>query len=151
SLEDQAIGPIANPIEMGNTHEACVAAVGEIPGYRVQFGKIFDDGLTIENIGRALASFERVLVTGPSPYDHFEPVRRLEEAFGDELADLEALKEEDPELHDEYVSAKRLSDQHPMSESARRGRDLFFGQKAGCTACHTGANFTDEKYHNLGV
>jgi cytochrome c peroxidase len=37
-----------------------------------------------------------------------------------------------------------------MTESARRGRELFFG-KANCTACHVGANLADEKYHNLGV
>ena len=40
---------------------------------------------------------------------------------------------------------------HPMSDSAKRGRDLFFSEKANCTACHVGANLTDEKYHNLGV
>ena len=38
-----------------------------------------------------------------------------------------------------------------MSDSAKRGRELFFADKAGCTACHVGANLTDEKYHNLGV
>ncbi len=37
-----------------------------------------------------------------------------------------------------------------MSESAVRGRDLFFG-KAQCTACHVGPNLTDETYRNLGV
>jgi cytochrome c peroxidase len=37
-----------------------------------------------------------------------------------------------------------------MSESAQRGMVLFAG-KANCTACHAGANFTDEQYHNLGV
>jgi cytochrome c peroxidase len=37
-----------------------------------------------------------------------------------------------------------------MSDSARRGRDLFFG-KANCTACHVGANLADENYHNLGI
>jgi cytochrome c peroxidase len=37
-----------------------------------------------------------------------------------------------------------------MSDSARRGRGLFFG-KANCTACHVGANLADEKYHNLGI
>jgi cytochrome c peroxidase len=45
----------------------------------------------------------------------------------------------------------KASEAHPMSESAKRGRELFFGQKGGCTACHAGPNFTDEKYHNLGV
>ena len=38
-----------------------------------------------------------------------------------------------------------------MSDSAKRGRELFFTDKANCTACHVGANLTDEKYHNLGV
>ena len=38
-----------------------------------------------------------------------------------------------------------------MCDSAKRGRDLFFSEKVNCTACHVGANLTDEKYHNLGV
>ncbi len=38
-----------------------------------------------------------------------------------------------------------------MSESAQRGAELFFSERVGCTACHVGANFTDEKYHNLGI
>ena len=38
----------------------------------------------------------------------------------------------------------------PMSESAQRGMKLF-AKKANCAACHAGANFTDEQYHNLGV
>jgi cytochrome c peroxidase len=46
---------------------------------------------------------------------------------------------------------KAAADAHPMSESALRGRRLFFSAKANCAACHVGANFTDEKYHNLGV
>jgi cytochrome c peroxidase len=37
-----------------------------------------------------------------------------------------------------------------MSESAQRGRELFFG-KANCSACHVGANLADEKYHNIGI
>lgn len=37
-----------------------------------------------------------------------------------------------------------------MSDSAKNGMALFFG-KANCTACHAGANFADEQYHNLGV
>src|SRR5690606_32279581 len=43
------------------------------------------------------------------------------------------------------------SDAHPLDESAKRGGELFFSEKAGCTQCHVGANYTDEKYHNLGV
>ncbi len=148
SLEEQAIGPIANPVEMANTHEAVVETLKNIEGYRLQFQKIFGD-VTIENVGKAIASYERVLVTGPSPYDYWEPVRRIEEVV--DVSDLEAFEEEDPDLYEQYVAAKALSDKYPMSESAKRGYAVFFGQKGGCTACHTGPNFTDEKYHNIGV
>ena len=64
SLEDQAVGPIANPIEMGNTHEACVICLSGVPGYKLQFEKIFGQ-VDIESVGKALASFERAIVIGP--------------------------------------------------------------------------------------
>lgn len=148
SLEEQAVGPIANPIEMGNTHEACVESLKKIAGYRLQFEKIFPrDGVTIDNVGRAIAAFERTIVTGPSPYDYYEPVRAIEKAY---KGDIATLKEDEPEEYEAYLAAKKLADAHPMSESARRGRELFFG-KANCTACHAGGNFSDELYHNLGV
>lgn len=41
-------------------------------------------------------------------------------------------------------------DKAALSESAKRGLDLFQG-KAGCIQCHNGPNFSDEDYHNLGV
>jgi cytochrome c peroxidase len=151
SLEEQAIGPIANPIEMANTHDVCVETVAGIEGYRLQFEKIFGEEVNIEDIGKAIATFERVIVTGPSPFDYWEPVRRFQEVLGDQLDDLEALEDEDPDLYDQYMEVKEVSDQFPMSESARRGHALFFSDKTSCTACHVGANFTDEKYHNLGV
>jgi cytochrome c peroxidase len=44
-----------------------------------------------------------------------------------------------------------LKGSEELSESAKRGRELFFSDRAACTACHAGANFTDEKFHNIGV
>ena len=151
SLEEQAVGPIANPIEMGNTHEKVVEMLNGNEGYRLQFEKVFDDGVTIDNVGKAIASFERVIVSGPSAFDYYEPVRQFQESLGDELDDLEGLKEDDPELVADYEKVLAASKAHPMSESAIRGRTLFFGSRANCTACHVGPNLTDEKYHNLGV
>ncbi|MGI9428290.1 MAG: cytochrome-c peroxidase [Bythopirellula sp.] len=159
SLEAQAVGPIANPIEMANTHEACVQSLQEIPGYAKQFEVVFDDGVNIDNVGKAIASFERAIVTNPAPWDYYQPVATFEKAYGE---DLEYIKEEqaktEPELDDEdqqlwadYQKLKEPLEKHPISESAIRGGELFFSDKAGCTACHVGANFTDEKYHNLGV
>ena len=143
SLEAQAVGPIQNPIEMGFTHEGVVKRLGENPVYRKQFEKIFGE-LSIDRVGQAIAAFERVLVTAPSPYDFYEqllPFTRLDE---DDIAD-------DPELAAKYAQARRDAEAHPMSESAKRGRDIFFTEKGNCTACHVGANLADEKYHNLGI
>ncbi len=151
SLEAQAIGPMANPIEMGNTHDVVVATVKNTEGYRMQMEEIFGaDGINIDNVGKAIATFERAVVTGPSPYDYYAAVKPFLDQFPTE-EDLADLKEDDAELFAKYEEAKALSEEHAMSESAIRGRDLFFSDKAGCTACHVGANFTDEKYHNLGV
>jgi cytochrome c peroxidase len=142
SLEAQAVGPIANPIEMGFTHEGVVKRLGEIPVYAKQFETIFGE-LTIDRVGQAIAAFERALVTAPSPYDYGEQLRAFAGLDPDDIAD-------DEELAAKYAEAKAAAEAHPMSESAVRGRDLFFG-KANCTACHVGANLADEKYHNLGV
>lgn len=145
SLEEQAIGPIANPIEMGNTHEKVVDALKAIPGYRLQFEKVFgEEGITIENVGRAIASFERVVVTGPSPYDYYERLAPLLALTDEDFAD-------DPDLKKDFEARQADAKAHPMSESAIRGRKLFFLEKINCAQCHLGANFSDEIYHNLGV
>lgn len=144
SLEDQALGPIANPIEMGNTHAQAVKTVQEIPGYQMQFARIFEDGVTIENIAAAIATFERVLVTGPSPYDYHARLKPFANYTAEDF-------QEDPELAADYQARLAAAKEHPLSESARRGEALFFSERVGCSNCHAGANFTDEKYHNLGV
>ncbi len=149
SLEAQAVGPIANPIEMGNTHENCVATLQAIPAYKIQFDKIFGDvGLTIDTVGMAIASFERAIVTGPSPYDFYESYQRFQQLDPEDLADL---KDDDEEVYAEYLELQKSVAANPMSESAVRGRNLFFGKKATCSNCHVGANLADELYHNLGV
>jgi cytochrome c peroxidase len=151
SLEAQAVGPIANPIEMGNTHDAVVKMLSGNEGYRIQFERIFGGKPEIGAVGKAIAAFERTLVTGPSPYDFNEPVRRMLETFPEELSDLAELKKEDPAMFKKFTDAKAIADKNPMSESAKRGRTLFFSQKSNCSACHVGANFADELYHNIGV
>jgi cytochrome c peroxidase len=149
SLEAQAIGPIQNPIEMGYTHDACVAALKKIPGYAMQFEKIFPEGgLTIEAVGMAIASFERALVTGPAPYDYHEAYKRFATL---EAEDLEELKTDSPETFADYQQLQLAVQVNPMSDSAVRGFDLFFSKRVGCSACHVGANLADEQYHNLGI
>jgi len=143
SLEAQAIGPIANPVEMGFTHDGVVQRLREIPAYRRQFEKVFGE-LTIERVGQAIAAFERVLVTAPSPYDFGDEWRRLEAIDADDLAD-------DPALAKRHADAKAAAAAAPLSEAAIRGREIFFGTKGNCSACHVGANLADEKFHNIGI
>ena len=143
SLEAQAVGPIANPIEMGFTHEGVVERLKTIPVYERQFKKIFG-GVSIDAVGKAIASFERAIVTGPSPYDYGEQLRPFADLDADDL-------EEDADLAKKYAEAKAAAGTFAMSESAKRGREIFFTEKGNCTACHVGANLSDEKYHNLGV
>lgn len=143
SLEAQAVGPIANPIEMGFTHEGVVKRLTENAVYKKQFEAIFGE-LTIDRVGQAIAAFERVLVTAPSPYDFNEQMRTFEGLDEEDIAD-------DKDLAAKYAEAKSFLEKNPMSDSAKRGRDIFFTEKGNCTACHVGANLADEKYHNLGV
>jgi len=143
SLESQAVGPIANPLEMGFTHEGVVARLGGMPVYRRQFEAIFGE-LSIDRVGQAIAAFERVLVTAPSPYDHNEQLRSFASLDPEDLAD-------DPELAAKDAAAKAAAAAHPMSEEALRGREIFFTERGNCTACHVGANLADEKFHNIGV
>ena len=73
-VEEQAKGPILNPVEMAMPDEARVLqVVGSIPGYRSAFEVAFPGEkrpLTYDNLGRAIGAFERRLVT-PSPFDDF--------------------------------------------------------------------------------
>lgn len=116
SLEDQALGPVQNPIEMGHTLPGMIATLDKVQGYKEQFKKAFGTGVTKEGVAQAIASFERTLLCGNSAFDKFE-----------------------------------AGDKKALSVSAQRGLTLFRGKKANCVACHTGFNFTDEGYHNLGV
>jgi cytochrome c peroxidase len=145
TLEEQAVGPIENPIEMGNTHAQAVRTLKSIPGYIVQFEAVFGrDGVTIENVGQALAAFERVLVTGPSPHDHAEQLRKLSSGGTSPVAFRSDL------ISAEVRVALQQAQAHPMSAAAERGRELFFG-RARCAQCHSGPNQTDEKFHNVGI
>jgi cytochrome c peroxidase len=73
TLEDQAKGPIANPIEMGMTHDAAVERLKGIAGYRAMFAKAFGtDEINMDRTAMAIASFERTVLSGNAPYDRYK-------------------------------------------------------------------------------
>ena len=116
SLEEQAKGPIVNPLEMGMPSlDAVVAKIGAIKGYQQLFDEAFGESVNIDTMTKAIASFERTILSGDSKWDRYQA--------GDESA---------------------------LSKKEKRGLELFDG-KARCNQCHSGWNFTDEKFHNIGI
>ena len=109
TLEDQAKGPMVNPVEMGmGTLDVAIGRLQQIPGYQTQFAAAFpgeSKPVTADNVAKAIAAFERTLITSNSPYDRY--------VKGDKAA---------------------------LSEQQVRGMDSFAA--LGCTACHSGANFS---------
>lgn len=73
SLEEQALGPVANPIEMGNTHETMVQTLSGIAGYAPYFEEAFGTpGITKERVAKAIADYERTCMSGNSPWDRWQ-------------------------------------------------------------------------------
>ncbi len=68
SLEEQAIGPIHNPVEMAETHHTVVPKISKIPGYQKQFQLIFGGGASLQHIAEAIAAFERTIVSQNSSF-----------------------------------------------------------------------------------
>lgn len=116
SLEEQAAGPITAGAEMNGKLAEIVVNLKAVPDYDKWFNQVFPgSGITEANLLTAIATYERTVVSGWSPFDRW--------VDGDETA---------------------------ISDSAKRGFDLFAG-KAMCSSCHSGWNFTDNKFHDIGL
>lgn len=116
SLEEQALGPIGAAVEMNQPLEKLVPKLKKVPGYVTAFNVAFPgEGITLENIAKAIATYERTVVSAVAPFDKW--------IAGDESA---------------------------ISESAKRGFKLF-NEKARCARCHSGWNFTDDSFHDIGL
>lgn len=71
SLEEQALGPIENPIEMGHTLDELVKNLAGIPEYQKRFQDVFGTEVNADGIAKAIAAFERTILSGNSPYDKY--------------------------------------------------------------------------------
>ncbi len=114
-LEAQALVPIFAdfPLELGVALDppAVLQRFADDPEYQTLFAAAFPDDpnpVTAARIAQALASFQRTLISGNSPYDHY--------IYRD--------------------------DRTALSDSAIRGMELFFSEKAECYHCHAGINFS---------
>ena len=124
SLEDQALHPFTNPVEMGlKDHEPILEIVRSDSDYAKAFADVFGVSgkkITMDEVTKAIAAFERVQVAGESPFDRWR--------FGGQ------------------------SD--ALTEQQQRGFDLFInqGRCVSCHVIEqTQALFTDNRFHNIGV
>ncbi|GMU23971.1 MAG: methylamine utilization protein [Phycisphaerae bacterium] len=71
TLEEQAPGPIQAPIEMNQSPDHLVEKLAQIPVYQKKFKEIFDSEVTFENVAKAIAAFERTVVSRNVPFDEY--------------------------------------------------------------------------------
>ncbi len=128
SLEAQIWSPLLADNEMANeSREAVLAKLALNVRYKARFADTFDEGLTERTLGRALAAYQRALLSGDSPFDRWY-------FGGEESTGIGSSAEGYPAL-------------------AARGFTVF--QEKGCASCHrindTSALFTDGLFHNTGT
>ena len=128
SLEEQIWSPLLAENEMANeSREAVLVKLAQNPHYRARFAATFDEGLTATTLGRALAAYQRALLSGDSPFDRWH--------FGAEGSVSQGVTVE------------------PYPSQAARGFSVF--QNSGCASCHqigkASALFTDGQFHNTGT
>lgn len=123
SLEKQAEGPVQNPVEMAHTLAGVEQRLNADATYRAEFSRAFGAGpITYEMVEKAIASFERTVISGGSPFDRWY--------FGHEKKALTAAAQRGFEVF----------------------RDSKKGNCAAChTVGENNAMFTDNKFHNIGI
>ena len=123
-LEDQAILPIVNSIEMGQPNgEAVLAAIAADPSYAPMFQAAYGRAPKYEDVGRAIASFERTLIFLDAPFDAW--LRGDAKAISDEAKRGFVL----------YNGKARCATCHPLSAANPVGSDGRF-HNIGVSARH---------------
>ena len=167
SLEEQAQGPPQNPVEMhdgkGNAWFNAVERLKAKPEYVKAFASVFGTPPTRDAAAKAIAAYERLVLTGNSIVDRAELAmrERVEEEGGGKLepnaADFLKVLNAAYEAKDEnalaalnLAGAKDEAKVKAVAASLASGRALFNG-KARCNSCHVGDNYSDGAFHNLGV
>ncbi len=123
TLEAQAEGPVQNPVEMANTLAKVEQRLNADPSYREQFAAAWGPRpITYEMVGKSIASFERSMISGNSPFDRWK--------YG----------------HDNKAVDSAVKRGYVVFTSKKKG------DCASChTVGEQYALFTDNQFHNVGV
>lgn len=167
SLEDQAQGPVQNPVEMfsgaGHAWNQVIERLRAEPNYVQKFRSVFGTEPTRDGVAKAIACYERTVLSGNSIHDRADRIMR-QRVEDEETGKLEILPKDYAKALNAAFTAKdeaalkalgldvskdagRVAE---VAKSINEGRKLFFN-KARCSTCHVGDNFTDNTFHNLGV
>ncbi len=125
SLEEQALGPVENPVEMHEDWANAILELSAHPDYPTLFNKAFETSIITKTlVAKALAQFERSIISSNSQFDR------------------------------DYLSTKKIEGAltNPKN-SLEMGMKLFYG-KADCWHCHGAVGdflFTDRAFHNNGL
>lgn len=118
SLEDQAMGPMEANVEMNTDMAKLFGFLNGNEGYRAAFSAAYPgEPISAETVSKAIASFERTVVSNDSPFDRW------------------AAGQKDAMTADQVAGFRLFVDP----------------AKGNCAACHSGPNFTDNSFHNLGL
>ena len=118
TLEEQAIMPVENPIEMNLSFDKATLRIQRIQEYIQLFHQVYSEKPGRENITRALAEFQRSLESdGSAPHDLW-------------ISDV---------------------DINALSESQKRGREIFIDDQFKCFECHFSPDFTGDEFRNIGL
>lgn len=71
NLADQVSGPVHNPFEMGSNWEEVIYKLEREPEFKRAFFELSPDGVTVENIIKAITVFEETLITPNAPIDRY--------------------------------------------------------------------------------
>jgi len=123
TLEQQAALPITNPFEMGAASmDAAVAAIADDKDYQAQFMQAFERGVNEQDLLRAIAAYERTLVSFDSPFDHFI------------AGDADAISESAKRGWELFNTKARCNRCHALTDN---NRDTTL--------------FMDNDFHNIGI
>lgn len=165
SLEDQAQGPVQNPIEMfdnkGAAWHRAIDRIRQNKAYVRMFEKAFGTSPTRDAAAKAIATYERTVISGNAIVDRADLAMRIR--IDEDGGKPEANAKDYEKVLRDSVAAKKwdelkllgITDSNAgkipdVASALARGRSLFFG-KARCNSCHVAENFTDNQFHNLGV
>jgi cytochrome c peroxidase len=146
SLEDEREPQPAAAPARRHTWNGVVQRLRADPKYSERFRQVFGTPPTSDAIGKALATYLRTILSGNSLHDQAEQARQARGAKALEAADYEKV------LGEAALKAfqREPEQKAELAQELATGYSLFQGQ-ARCTACHSGPNFTDNGFHNLGI